>query len=56
VFSSTIPASPDAAHQLVLADDRPRRLDQRHQQIESASAEFDRPAIREKFAAMRHDP
>jgi len=50
------PAGPDAAHQLVLADDSPRRLDQRHQHVEIAAAEFDRSAVGKKFAAMRHDP
>jgi hypothetical protein len=49
------PASPDAAHQLVLADDSPCRLDQHHQHVEIASAEFDRPVVGEKLAAPRHD-
>src|SRR5207248_9456445 len=49
------PASPAAAHQLVFADDSPWRLDQRHQHVEIASAEFDRPAVSQQVAAMRPD-
>jgi hypothetical protein len=49
------PALPDAAQELVLADDRPRRLDQRHQHIESPSAKPYRPAVGEQLAAMRQD-
>jgi hypothetical protein len=50
------PARPDAADQLVLADDRPVGLDQRHEHIEGAPAELYRPAVGENFAAMRQDP
>ena len=49
------PARPDPAQQLVLADHSPRRLDQRQQQVEGASAEPYRPAFGEQLAAMRQD-
>ena len=47
------PARPDPAQQLILTEDSPRRLEQRHQQVEGASAEPYRPALREQLAAMR---
>jgi hypothetical protein len=50
------PARPDAANQLVFADDRAVGLDQRHEYVEGAPAEFDRPAVGKNFAAMRQDP
>ena len=50
------PARPDPADQLVLADDRPVGLDQRHEYVEGAPAEFDRLAVGKNFAAMRQDP
>src|SRR6516164_10604559 len=49
------PARPDPAQQLVLAKYSPRRLKQRHQQVEGASAEPYRPAFGEQLAAMRQD-
>jgi len=50
------PARPDTAHQLVFADDGAVGLDQHHEHIESAPAEFHRPAVGEYFAALRQDP
>jgi hypothetical protein len=50
------PARPNAADQHVLVDERSVRLDQHHQHVEGAPAEFYRPAISEHFAAMRQDP
>ena len=50
------PAGPSAADQLVLADDCPVCLDQRHQHVEGAPAELYRPAFGKNFAAMRQDP
>ena len=50
------PARPDAADQLVFADDRPIGLDQRNEHIEATAAELYRPAVGKNFAAMRHDP
>jgi hypothetical protein len=47
------PARPDPAQQLILTEDSPRRLEQRHQQVEGAAAEPYRPALREQLAAMR---
>jgi hypothetical protein len=49
------PAPPDAAQQLVFADDRPGLLDQRHQQVEGAPTEPYGSAVGEQFAAMRQD-
>jgi hypothetical protein len=49
------PARPDPAQQLVLADYSPRRLKQRQQQVERASAEPYRLAFSEQLAAMRQD-
>ena len=46
---------PDPAQQLVLADHSPRRLEQRQQQVEGASAEPYRLAFGEELAAMRQD-
>jgi hypothetical protein len=46
---------PDAAQELVLANDRPRRLDQRHKHVESPPAEPYWPIIGEQLAAMRQD-
>jgi hypothetical protein len=50
------PARPDAADQLVFADDGPVGLDQHHEHIESTPAELYRPAVGENFAALRQDP
>ena len=50
------PVRPDALHQRVFADDSPLRLDKRHQHIEGAPAEMDRPTVGEELAAMRQDP
>src|SRR5215831_14774110 len=50
------PARPDAANQLVFADDGPVGLDQRHKDIESTPAERQRPTVDEKFAVPRRDP
>jgi len=41
---------------LVFADDGAVGLDQHHEHIESAPAEFHRPAVGEYFAALRQDP
>ena len=50
------PAGPSAADQLVLADDCSVRLDQCHEDVKSAPAEFDRATVCENFSAMRRDP
>jgi len=50
------PAWPNAAHQLVLADDRPVGLDQRHEHVVGAPAELYRPTVGKNFAATRQDP
>ena len=50
------PARPNAAHQLVLADDGPVGLDQHHEHVESTPAEFDQSAVGENFTALRQDP
>ena len=50
------PTRPDAADQLVLADNRPVRVHQCHEYVEGAPAEFDRLSVGENFAAMRQDP
>jgi hypothetical protein len=50
------PARPDAADQLVFADDGPVGLDQHHDDIESTPAELHRPAVGENFATLRQDP
>jgi hypothetical protein len=47
------PALPDAAQKPVLADHRPRRLNQRHQHVERARRALS--AIGEQLAAMRQD-
>jgi hypothetical protein len=47
------PARPHARHQRVLADDGSAALDQRHQHVERAPAELDRPAVGEQLAAVR---
>ena len=49
------PARPDPAHQLVFADDGPVGLDKHDERIESAPAEFNRPAVGENRAALRED-
>ena len=45
MFSTTILSLPDAAQELVLADHRPRRLNQRRQPLEGAAAEPYRLAV-----------
>jgi hypothetical protein len=50
------PVGPHARHQRVLGDDGSARLDQRHQHVEGAPAELDRPAVGEQLAAMRQHP
>ena len=47
---------PGAADQLVLANDLPVSLDQRHQHVVGPAAELYRPVVGENFAAMRQDP
>jgi hypothetical protein len=49
-------AGPYPRHQRVLADDRPARLDQRHQYIKGAPAELNRLSVSYHFAAMRQHP
>jgi hypothetical protein len=49
-------AGPYPCHQRVLADDRPARLDQRHQDIECTAAELNRLSVSNHFAAMRQHP
>ena len=49
------PAWPGSAQQLVLADHRPWRLNQRQQQVEGAAAEPCRLAVGEQLPAMRQD-
>jgi len=46
------PAWPYSVQQHVLADDGPAGLNQRYEQVERSSAELDRPAVGEQFAAM----
>jgi hypothetical protein len=55
LFSSTIRFG-HTRHQRVLADNLSARLDQRHQHVESASAELDRPAVGKQLAAMWQHP
>ena len=50
------PARPNAAHQLIFADDRPVGLDQCYEHVVGAPAELYRPAVGKNFAAMRQDP
>jgi hypothetical protein len=38
------------------AEDGSARLDQRHQRVEGASTELNRPAVGQQFAALRHYP
>jgi hypothetical protein len=47
------PIGPHARHQRILRNHCATRLDQRHQHVEGATAELDRPAIGEQLAAMR---
>ena len=47
------PLGPHPRHQSVLGNHSATRLNQRHQHVKGATAEFDRPAIGEQFAAMR---
>jgi len=46
------PARPHAGHQRLFADDGSARFDQRHQHIEGAPAELDRPAVGKQLAAV----
>src|SRR5271163_723836 len=48
-------ALPGDLQELVLADNRPRGFDQRHQHIKGAAAERYRPAVGYQLAAMRED-
>ena len=50
------PAGPDAAHQLVLAQDRAARVDQRDEHVEGAPAQLERDAVCEQFAALPQQP
>jgi hypothetical protein len=50
------PARPDPADEVVFADDGSVGPDQRHEYVEGAPAELNRPAVGENFAAMRQDP
>jgi hypothetical protein len=43
------PALPDAAREIVLADHRPRRLEQRQQHLEDAAAGPYRPTVNQDF-------
>ena len=47
------PIGPHARHQRILGNHCAVRLDQRHQHVKGATAELDRPAVGEQFAAMR---
>ena len=47
------PIGPHARHQRILGNHCATRLDQRHQHVKGATAELDRPAVSEQFAAMR---
>jgi hypothetical protein len=47
---------PHPRHQRVLGDNPAARLDQRHQDVEGAPAELDRPAVGEQLAAVRRYP
>jgi hypothetical protein len=47
------PIGPHARHQRILGNHCSVRLDQRHQHVERATAELDRPAIGEQLAVMR---
>ena len=46
-------ARPNKGEELVLCDKRPVGVDENHQEIEGASAKFDRYAIGEQMAAPR---
>lgn len=46
-------ARPDKGHELVLCDKRPVGIDENHQEIEGASAEFDRYTIGEQLPLPR---
>ena len=50
------PPRPDPRHQLAFADDGTVGLDQRHEHIESASAELQRLTVGKNFAPPRHHP
>jgi len=46
---------PDAAHELVFAEDRTASVEEGYQCIERPTAEFDRATIGQQLAAIRDD-